>query len=115
MLKREGKVRGHVAFETKSKRSIIAVEHPGMEDIVRVYVKGAPEIIISNCESHLDERNQRKTFDVQDKQYCHDNILKQTMTTKGFRTIGFSYKDYSKADFESLGDFSTAVNKVEAN
>ena len=37
------------------------------------------------------------------------------MTTKGFRTIGFSYKDYSKADFESLGDFATAVNKVEAN
>ena len=67
MLKREGKVRGQVAFDTKSKRSIIAVEHPGMEDIVRVYIKGAPETIITNCESHLDERNQRKTFEVQDK------------------------------------------------
>ena len=37
------------------------------------------------------------------------------MTTKGFRTIGFSDKDYSKADFESLGDFATAVHKIEAN
>jgi Ca2+-transporting ATPase len=49
MAKKEGRVYAQVPFDSKLKRSIIAVHHPEMQDIVRVYVKGAPEIVLSNC------------------------------------------------------------------
>ena len=31
------------------KRQVIAVKHPEMDGVVRVYVKGAPEYIIDKC------------------------------------------------------------------
>jgi len=96
MLKKEGKVRAQIGFDTKRKRSIIAVQHPGMEDTVRVYIKGAPELVLENCASCFDERNQKKAFDGNtSKEYVLDNIMKQTMTSKGFRAIAFSFKDYA--------------------
>ena len=117
MLKKEGKVRAQIGFDTRRKRSIIAIEHPEMEGIVRVYVKGAPEYVIQNCETHQDERNQKKSFDGAAKDYVSDNILKQTMTTKGFRAIAFSFKDYSVQDFANLRDFQTeaTINELEQN
>ena len=46
MLRREGIVRAQIPFDTKRKLSMIVVEHPELEDTVRVYVKGAPEFIL---------------------------------------------------------------------
>ena len=48
MQKKEGRVYAQVPFDSQLKRSIIAVHHPEMQDIVRVYIKGAPEIVIPN-------------------------------------------------------------------
>lgn len=118
MLKKEGKVRAQIGFDTKRKRSIIAVQHPGMEDTVRVYIKGAPELVLENCASCFDERNQKKAFDGNtSKEYVLDNIMKQTMTSKGFRAIAFSFKDYALSDFQSLSDFQTeaTINELEQN
>jgi len=39
-----------VPFNTQNKKSIVAVRHPDLEDTVRVYVKGAPEHIMTNCD-----------------------------------------------------------------
>ena len=52
MAKKEGRVYAQVPFDSKLKRSIIAVHHPELQDIVRVYIKGAPEIVLKNCTSH---------------------------------------------------------------
>jgi magnesium-transporting ATPase (P-type) len=52
IARKEGKVLAEVPFDSKLKRSIIAVQHPDMTDVVRVYIKGAPEIVLANCTSH---------------------------------------------------------------
>jgi len=49
MAHKANNVLAQVPFDSKLKRSIIAVRHPQMADTVRVYVKGAPEIVFSNC------------------------------------------------------------------
>lgn len=35
-----------VPFSTDRKRSIVAVRHPLVEDTVRIYIKGAPELVL---------------------------------------------------------------------
>lgn len=45
-----GHIEAIVPFSTIRKRSIVAVRHPDMEDIVRIYIKGAPEYIIHKCD-----------------------------------------------------------------
>ena len=41
----------HVPFDSNLKRSIIVVNHPELENTIRIYVKGAPEIVIPKCKS----------------------------------------------------------------
>lgn len=43
-----------IPFDSKKKRSIVAIKHPELEDTIRVYIKGAPEYLIPNCTSHFN-------------------------------------------------------------
>lgn len=53
MASKEGRVLAEVPFNSKLKRSITAIEHPDLQDTVRIYIKGAPEIVVENCKSHF--------------------------------------------------------------
>lgn len=52
MASKEGRVLAEVPFNSKLKRSITAIEHPHLADTVRIYIKGAPEIVVPNCKNH---------------------------------------------------------------
>jgi magnesium-transporting ATPase (P-type) len=107
MLKREGKIKAWIPFDTNLKRSIIAIDHPEIQNTVRVYVKGAPEIVIENCIRYNDGNNNALPIDQQNRDYVINQMMRDQMTTKGFRTMAFSYKDYDKDEFEGLSDFNS--------
>lgn len=52
--KKLGRIEAVIPFSTIRKRSIAAVRHPDVEDLIRVYIKGAPEIIVSKCSRTYD-------------------------------------------------------------
>jgi len=52
-----------VPFASSNRRQITAIKHPEIEDIVRVYVKGAPEIVISSCTSYFDQDGNKVPMD----------------------------------------------------
>lgn len=54
MKKKDGRVLAQVPFNSTLKRSIVAIRHPNLENTVRIYVKGAPEIVIKNSLNHYD-------------------------------------------------------------
>lgn len=47
--KKEGLVLYEDAFSTIRKRSLVAMKHPELDNTVRVYLKGAPEIVLEKC------------------------------------------------------------------
>jgi magnesium-transporting ATPase (P-type) len=55
IIKRKlGRIETVIPLSPIRKRQVIAVRHPDMDDIVRIYVKGAPEYIIDKCKkTHL--------------------------------------------------------------
>lgn len=57
MSMKEGRVLAQVPFDSELKRSIIAVQHPELIDKVRIYVKGAPEVVIPKCQSYYLSSN----------------------------------------------------------
>ena len=57
MATKSGNVVAQVPFNSKLKRSIIAVKHPELQDTVRVYVKGAPEIVVNACKNTYDKED----------------------------------------------------------
>lgn len=54
--KKLGKIETVVPFSTIRKRSLTALRHPDHDDFVRVFMKGAPEIVVSKCSRtyHID-------------------------------------------------------------
>ena len=115
MARREGRIRAHIAFDSKRKFSMIAVEHVNLEGepIVRVYQKGAPEFVFESCELYYENKkvfpmksfkdnrmndpekqNNDNTKELISYQDYMKRILGRDMTTEGYRAIAFSYRDF---------------------
>ena len=90
-----GYVLAQVPFNSKLKRSIVAVKHPGLEDTVRIYVKGAPEIVLAACPNHYNENCQKVPMSDQERDYLIEDTMHSRMTTQGLRPIAFSINDMS--------------------
>ena len=102
MAQRMGHEQARIPFDSTRKRSIVAVLHPDMTDTVRVYVKGAPEIIIPNCTTHYNISGQKVPLSDESMDYILKDTMRDAMTTKGFRTLAFSYRDFSSGEFDAI-------------
>lgn len=100
--KKIGKVEAVIPFSAIRKRSITAVRHPDKEDLIRIYIKGAPELIVHKCTRTYDVDGKTIPMSNEQLNYIMQDILHQKFTTKGFRTLAFAYKDISIEEFERL-------------
>jgi len=72
-----------------------------MEDTIRVFVKGASESILPNCTNEFDVNGDKVPLEDEEKETMMA-MMKDTMSSQGLRTLGFSYKDMSEDDFAAL-------------
>lgn len=114
MAEKDGKVLAQVPFNSNLKRSVIAVQHPGLEDTVRVYVKGAPEVVLKSCSNHYQIAGQQNIegtndrYNVAQKVPLDENarfkilnqVMEDQMAKDSLRAIAFSYCDMSVHDFQ---------------
>jgi magnesium-transporting ATPase (P-type) len=102
MQKSFGRVETEFPFSTHRKRQVTVVHHPEKESIVRVYMKGAPEVVVSRCTRtfHTDG----KVIPMEDAQtnYILNDILIQKFTTAGYRAMALAYKDIPYEDYKSM-------------
>lgn len=103
MIKQKlGRIEAVVPFSAIRKRSITAVRLPGREDLVRIYIKGAPEFIAHKCSRTIEVDGRTVPMTNEQLNYIMQDILKHKFTTQGLRGIAFAYKDLSIDDFERL-------------
>ncbi len=43
-----------IPFGSNLKRMLVAVRHPDDDDLVRIYMKGAPEVVVTMCEKTIE-------------------------------------------------------------
>ena len=53
--KKEDHILQVIPFNSGRKRACTAVRHPDDDNLVRVFVKGAPEIVIDLCDKYFDK------------------------------------------------------------
>jgi magnesium-transporting ATPase (P-type) len=97
-----GRIETVIPFSTIRKRSLTAVRHPDNDDFVRIYIKGAPEIVVSKCSRTFHVDGKVIPMDDDQTNYILNDILIQKFTTAGYRTLAFAYKDLPIEDFENL-------------
>lgn len=117
-----------VPFNSKLKRSITAVEHPELQDTVRIYIKGAPEIVVRNCKNQYKSEDsftpEGTSFKAAEKipmsEQDKNDILEKEMrrmleeprradafsgageTLNSMRAMAFSYCDMTVSNFQNL-------------
>jgi magnesium-transporting ATPase (P-type) len=69
---------------------------------VRVYVKGAPEFIVSKCTRTFSIEGEKEPMSEEQLSYILGNIIYENFTSKGYRAMAFAYKDYNLDEFEEL-------------
>lgn len=78
------------------------MRHPSIENLVRVYVKGAPEIVIDLCDTYYDKDGNKKDLGKSQKDNILNNIVTNTFAKKAFRTLLIAYTDLSLNEYEVL-------------
>jgi len=56
--KTEETIISSIPFNSKRKRATAVLKHPDMPNTVRVFCKGAPEIVVEYCGSFINENGQ---------------------------------------------------------
>lgn len=94
------------------------IKHPSQAGKVRVFVKGAPEIIIEKCVSFIGQRGETMEMTPEKRdRIIYEDVVKK-FARKCYRTLLIAYADYDEArweelkaannNFESLEDKETA-------
>ena len=71
-------------------------------DIVRVFLKGAPEIVLEYCSNWIDEQGNTQEITEEKRKFIVNDIVTQTFAKRAFRTIMIAYADISNSDYETL-------------
>jgi magnesium-transporting ATPase (P-type) len=91
-----------IPFNSKRKRATCVIRHPDLADTVRVFCKGAPEIVLNYVSHYIDESGNSQPFDETKKQNLTENVIIEEFANHALRTILVTYKDYTVAEFEAL-------------
>lgn len=73
--KKFGRIESIIPLSPDRKRQLVAVRHPDMDDIIRVYVKGAPEKIIDKCTKTYAVDGTRAHLDNDQLNYIKNDII----------------------------------------
>jgi Ca2+ transporting ATPase len=109
--KKEENVLQVIPFNSGRKRACTAVRHPDLPNTIRVFVKGAPEIVMEYCQYYFDKDGNRCELTNSKKEYILHEIVTNTFAKKAYRTILIAYTDVTTSQYESMksqsNDFAT--------
>ena len=96
-----------VPFSSTLKKSVIAIKHPELYDTVRVYVKGAPEVVLPNCNYTYGEGENPDKMQMSENDRQNISAQLAEMTQLSMRCIALSYADMS------IGQFQEVLNNMQ--
>ena len=104
-----------IPFSSKRKRQTTVIKHPSQEGKVRVYCKGAPEIVIEYCDSFLGANGNAEDLSDEKKDEIINQRVVKKFAAKTYRTLLISYCDYDEAQWENMkaqyNNFETASDR----
>lgn len=108
LIKRKmGRVMHHQPFSSSTKNSVIAIKYQpgkfgeeGDDDCVRVFIKGAPEDIITACDYNFNGDGEIKDFCLEDRNMVINDIVKDVFSKQSLRSIALAYRDYTHSAWE---------------
>ena len=99
---KEGKILQTIPFNSRRKRASTVLSLNAKDSMVRVFLKGAPEIVIDYCTSYYDASGTQQELTEETKNKILSDIVTATFAKKAYRTLMICAKDISLQDYEKL-------------
>lgn len=100
---KEGKILQTIPFNSRRKRASTTLSLNSKDNSkVRVFLKGAPEIVIEYCNSYYDASGTKQELNEEAKNKILSEIVTATFAKKAYRTLMICAKDISQQDYEQL-------------
>lgn len=93
--KKNDRVLEVIPFNSSRKRACCVVRHPDNDHLVRVFLKGAPEIVLDYCTKHINKQGEIVDLSEDKKQEIITGVISNNFAKKAYRTLLISYRDYS--------------------
>ena len=90
-----------------------AVLHPRQEGTVRVFLKGAPELVTPLCTNYINKDGEVASLDSQPAVWLDENIIGNFAKNHSLRTLALGYKDMSEYEFNNLKETSNNFETEE--
>jgi len=91
-----------IPFNSKRKKATTAIVLPENENVVRVFVKGAPEIVLDLCNTYLGSNGSAEELSSYKKDDIMKSVIKEQFAVRAFRTLLIAYKDLSIEEFNDI-------------
>jgi len=98
---KEDKIILSIPFSSDRKRATTVLQHHTDSDKVRIYCKGAPEIVIRYCTQYVNENGEEVELDDSKKDDVVDNVV-QEFAKETLRTLLIAYRDMDIDEYERL-------------
>jgi len=94
-----GKIEYQISFSSVRKNSAIAIKYED-RDLVRVFVKGAPETLVNSCNSTFDLGGYPSYLNEDEQKRIAGSVLGD-FCKRGLRCLAFAYRDFTIEEFEN--------------
>jgi Ca2+ transporting ATPase len=91
-----------IPFNSSRKRACTVIRDPKNSGNVKVFVKGAPEIVIDYCDKSFNQEGHPTHLDADGKKRILSDIVTNTFAKKAYRTLLIAYAELSMEEYESL-------------
>jgi magnesium-transporting ATPase (P-type) len=100
-------------YSTKEPVMVVVREVASSPDLVRVYVKGAPELVLPSCERYYNNQFMLEDLNENEKSNILENHIVD-MAQRAQKVISFAYKEMSLSDLnQMLEDFQNDLENPE--
>jgi Ca2+ transporting ATPase len=97
-------------FDQALKRKVVVRSVQGSPELVRIYVKGAPEVVLPACSQTLNHQVKPKPFTQEHQQTILRRVVGSEMAERGEKVLSFAFKEIRLADLNEL----SKVTQVES-
>lgn len=97
---KENNILQQIPFNSSRKRACSVLKNPKDSNKVKIFVKGAPEIVIEYCDKYFNENGLAVELEEKDKQRILREIVTNTFAKKAYRTLLIAYAEITKDEYE---------------
>jgi Ca2+ transporting ATPase len=102
-----------IPFNSIRKMATLVIQHPEDNTKIRVFCKGAPEIVFKFCDKYMNEEGNAVELSEEKKAQITKDVITEQFAKNALRTILVTYVDYTVEEYNQLKEENNGFKTAE--